>query len=227
MSAAPPSLTPAALGAALDGQRPAAGARIGLLGGSFNPAHEGHRQISEDALRHLGLDRVWWLVSPQNPLKSARNMAPLAERMASARRMAAGNRRILVTDLETRLGSTYTADTLTTLTRLLPRVRFVWLMGADNLIQVHQWQDWPQIFNSLPVAVFDRPTYSLVALSSKAARAFARYRLKERSARCLAEARPPAWVFIHCRLNPQSATEIRARQPAQEAVAGRRAQGNN
>ena len=227
MSVLPPSLTRAALGAALDGQVPPAGARVGLFGGSFNPAHEGHRQISEEALRRLGLDRVWWLVSPQNPLKPARGMAPLAERMASARRMASGNRRILVTALEGELGSAYTADTLKTLTRLLSRVHFVWLMGADNLIQVHHWQDWPQIFNSLPVAVFDRPTYSLGALSGKAARAFARYRLKERSARCLAEARPPAWVFIRCRLNSQSATEIRARQPVQETAAGRRAQGNN
>jgi nicotinate-nucleotide adenylyltransferase len=120
-----------------------------------------------------------------------------------------------VTGLEAQLGSAYTADTLRALTHLLPRVRFVWLMGADNLNQVHQWQDWPQIFNSLPVAVFDRPSYSFKALSSKAAQAFSGFRLKERSARDLAEARPPAWAFIRCRLNPQSATEIRARQPAQ------------
>jgi nicotinate-nucleotide adenylyltransferase len=227
MSARLPSLTPADLGATLDGQVPPPGARIGLLGGSFNPAHEGHRDISEEALRRLGLDRVWWLVSPQNPLKPTSGMAPVAERMASAHRMAEGERRIMVTALEGRLGSTYTADTLKALIHLLPRVRFVWLMGADNLIQVDQWQDWPRIFNALPVAVFDRPSYSLKALSSKAAHAFARYRLKERSARCLAEARPPAWVFIRCRLNSQSATEIRARQPAREESAGGWAQGNN
>jgi len=216
MSTGAPPLTPAALGAALDGQVPPAGARIGLFGGSFNPAHEGHRQISEEALRRLGLDRVWWLVSPQNPLKSSRDMAPLAERLAGARRMAAGDCRILVTDQETRLGSAYTADTLATLTRLLPRVRFVWLMGADNLIQVHQWQDWPQIFNRLPVAVFDRPSYSFKALSSKAAHAFERFRLRESAARHLAEAGPPAWAFIRCRLNRQSATEIRASQSARK-----------
>jgi len=155
---------------------------------------------------------VWWLVSPQNPLKSAQDMAPQAERIAAARRVA-DDPRILVTGLEARLGSSYTADTLRALTHLLPRVRFVWLMGADNLIQVDQWQDWPQIFNRLPVAVFDRPSYSLRALSGKAARAFARHRLDDRSVRRLAEARPPAWAFIRCRLNPQSATEIRARQP--------------
>ena len=213
MSAPLPCLTPAELSAALDGNLPWPGARIGLLGGSFNPAHEGHQEISGEALRRLGLDRVWWLVSPQNPLKSAQDMAPQAERMAAARRVA-DDPRILVTGLEARLGSAYTADTLRALTHLLPRVRFVWLMGADNLIQVDQWQDWPQIFNRLPVAVFDRPSYSLRALSGKAAHAFARHRLDDRSVRRLAEARPPAWAFIRCRLNPQSATEIRARQPA-------------
>lgn len=212
MPARLPSLTPADLGAALGGALPPPGARIGLLGGSFNPAHEGHLDITEAALQRLSLDRVWWLVSPQNPLKAADGMAPLAERLAGARRLAGGDRRILVTGLEAQLGSAYTADTLKALTALLPRVRFVWLMGADNLNQVHQWQDWPQIFNALPVAVFDRPSYSFKALSSKAAQAFARFRLKELSARHLAEARPPAWAFIRCRLNPQSATEIRARQ---------------
>ena len=214
MSARLPFLTPAAIAAELDGQLPPPGARIGLLGGSFNPAHGGHREISRDALRRLGLDRVWWLVSPQNPLKSPQEMAPLAQRMANARAVA-DDPRILVTGLETRLGSAYTADTLTALTHLLPRVRFVWLMGADNLIQVHKWQDWAQIFHTLPVAVFDRPSYSLRALSGMAAQAFARYRLSETSARRLAEARSPAWAFIRCRLNPQSATAIRARAPLQ------------
>lgn len=202
-------LTPSALGAALDGQRPPAGARIGLLGGSFNPAHEGHLEISRAALDRLGLDRVWWLVSPQNPLKSADGMAPLSERLASAR-AAARDPRILPTGLEAALGTAYTADTLRALARLMPRVKFVWLMGADNLIQVHKWQDWPQIFNTVAVAVFDRPSYASKALSGRAALSFARYRLKEGSARRLAEERPPAWVFIRCRLNPKSATEIRA-----------------
>jgi nicotinate-nucleotide adenylyltransferase len=226
MTPRPASLTPAALGAALGGHLPPPGAWIGLFGGSFNPAHDGHLEISREALRRLGLDRVWWLVSPQNPLKSASGMAPQADRLAAARAKAA-DRRILVTGLEAQLGSAYTADTLNTLTRLLPRVRFVWLMGADNLNQVHKWQDWPQIFNRLPVAVFDRPSYSLRALSSKAAQALARHRLKDSSARRLAEARPPAWVFIRCRLNPQSATEIRAREPVQENTGKRSALGNN
>ena len=202
-------LTPAALGAALDGRCPPDGARIGLLGGSFNPAHDGHLEISKAALRSLGLDRVWWLVSPQNPLKSSDDMAPLAARLASAQ-AAAKDPRILPTGLETALGTAYTADTLQALVRLLPRVHFVWLMGADNLIQVHKWQHWPQIFNTVAVAVFDRPSYASRALSGRAALSFARYRLKEGSARRLAEERPPAWVFIRCRLNPRSATEIRA-----------------
>ena len=216
-----PPLTPAELAAELDGRLPPAGARIGLFGGSFNPAHEGHLEISREALTRLGLDGVWWLVSPQNPLKSATEMASLDARLAAAHRLA-DDPRILVTALETRLGSAFTADTLQSLVTLLPRVNFVWLMGADNLIQVHEWQDWQKIFHTLPVAVFDRPTYSLRALSGKAARTFARYRLKDSSARRLAEARPPAWAFIRCRLNPQSATEIRARTPLQESPAGDR-----
>jgi len=220
-----PYLTPAELAAELDGRLPPPGARIGLLGGSFNPAHDGHREISREALTRLGLDRVWWLVSPQNPLKPADGMASQADRLASARAVA-DDPRILPTGLESRLGSAYTADTLRSLTRLMPRVRFVWLMGADNLDQVHLWQDWPQIFNSLAVAVFDRPSYASKALSSKAARAFARFRLKETSARRLAEARSPAWAFIRCRLNPQSATAIRAREPMQE-IGKRNAPGSN
>ncbi len=212
-------LTPAALGAALGGQVPPAGARIGLLGGSFNPAHEGHLEISQEALKRLGLDRVWWLVSPQNPLKPRHGMAPMAERLASARALAQ-DPRILPTGLEAGLGTSYTADTLRALAGLLPRVRFVWLMGADNLIQVHHWQDWQQIFNTVAVAVFDRPSYAFRALSGRAALSFARYRLHEGSARRLAEERPPAWVFIRCRLNPQSATDIRAASDRQSRAAG-------
>ena len=202
-------LTPAQLGDALEGRLPPAGARIGLLGGSFNPAHEGHLELSQTALARLGLDSVWWLVSPQNPLKSPRGMAPQAERLAGCRALAR-DPRILATDLETRLGTAFTADTLQALVRLLPRVHFVWLMGADNLIQVNHWQAWQQIFNTVAVAVFDRPSYASRALSGRAALSFARYRLKEGSARRLAEERPPAWVFIRSRLNPQSATDIRA-----------------
>jgi len=185
--------------------------RIGILGGSFNPAHRGHLDISLKALRQLGLDQVWWLVSPQNPLKPADGMAPFAERLAAARRLAR-NPRIRVTDLEQRLGSRYTAESLKLLRRRFPETRFVWLMGADNLAQIAQWRDWQQIFHLVPIAVFARPSYCFKALAAKAARRFARYRLKEGAGRRLATSEPPAWLFVHGRLNPISATEIRRRR---------------
>lgn len=185
--------------------------RIGILGGSFNPAHRGHLDISLKALRQLGLDQVWWLVSPQNPLKPADGMAPLAERLSAARRMAR-DPRIRVTDLEQRLGSRFTAESLKLLRRRFPETRFVWLMGADNLAQIAQWRDWQQIFHLVPIAVFARPSYCFKALAAKAARRFARYRLKEGAGRRLATSEPPAWLFVHGRLNPISATEIRRRR---------------
>jgi nicotinate-nucleotide adenylyltransferase len=184
--------------------------RVGLLGGSFNPAHSGHRHLSEQALKRLALDRVWWLVSPQNPLKPEAGMAPFAERLASAR-TAARNPRIVVTDIEARLGTRYTADTLAALTMRFPRLRFVWLMGADNLIQIPQWKHWSWIFNTVPVAIFGRPSYSLRALAGKAARRYRHHRLPERAAAGLADEAPPAWVFCRMRLDPTSATAIRAR----------------
>ncbi len=183
--------------------------RIGLLGGSFNPAHAGHRHLSLEAIRHLRLDGVWWLVSPQNPLKPHDGMASLAERLAGARRLAR-HPKLLVSDLETRLGTIYTADTLRRLTRLFPHVRFVWLMGADNLIQISRWERWHEIFKSVPVAVFARPSYCLKALASVAAHRFDRFRTSERRAVRLAGRNPPRWVFLHTRLHPASATRIRA-----------------
>ena len=153
---------------------------------------------------------MWWLVSPQNPLKATDGMAPLAERMASARAVA-GHPRILVTDLEIRLGTRFTADTLRALTRRYARTRFVWLMGADNLIQLPQWQHWTRIFHLAPIAIFDRPTYSQRALSGTAASHFARHRMVERQAGRLADCRPPVWVFLHSRLHWASATKLRER----------------
>ena len=193
----------------LGGRLPAPGQRIGLLGGSFNPAHRGHLEISRAALDRLGLDRVWWLVSPQNPLKAAHDMAPLETRLASARALAR-DPRILALALESALGTVYTADTVTALVGRFARARFVWLMGADNLIQVSDWKNWETIFRTVAVAVFDRPSYSLGALAATAARRFARRRLPESAARTLAERAPPVWVFVHQRLNPQSSTGIRA-----------------
>jgi len=215
-----PLATPARLAARLGARLPAPGRRIGILGGSFNPAHEGHRQASLEALRRLGLDQVWWLVSPQNPLKREAGMAPLAERLAGARRIAR-HPRILVTDIESLLGTRYTADTLRALVDRLRRRRFVWLMGADNLIQIVRWEDWSRIFHTLPVAVLARPTYSLRASSAKAAQRFRRRRLPEARARHLPEQRTPAWAFLHIRLSPLSATDIRQRRSTGlAAVAG-------
>ena len=210
---------------ALGGRLPAPGQRIGLLGGSFNPAHAGHLEISRAALGRLGLDRVWWLVSPQNPLKPLSDMAPLAPRLAGARAQARDSR-ILALALESALGSAYTADTVTLLVRRFPHCRFVWLMGADNLIQVSDWKDWETIFRTIAVAVFDRPSYSLRALAATAARRFAHRRLPESAARGLAQRTPPAWVFIHQRLSPESSTRIRAATQNRARRARMRAAGS-
>lgn len=163
------------------------------------------------ALKRLKLDEVWWLVSPQNPLKPVDGMAPFAERMAGARAIAR-HPRIRVTGIEADLGTTYTAETLRQLTRRFPHDRFIWLMGADNLAQIHQWKDWQQIFNTVAVAVFDRPSYCLRALASPAAHRFSRNRVPESASRALGRRRPPAWVFLVGPLNPLSATAIRARR---------------
>jgi nicotinate-nucleotide adenylyltransferase len=183
--------------------------RVGLLGGSFNPAHQGHADITMAALERLGLDQVWWLVSPQNPLKPIRGMAPFETRMAGARAFMR-HPRVRITDVEGRLGTRFTADTLARLAKAFPRTRFVWLMGADNLVQIARWENWQQIFRTVSIAVFARPTYCFQALSGKAARRFARRRLAARSAGLLARNQPPAWAFLFTRLNPTSASAIRA-----------------
>jgi ribosome silencing factor RsfS/YbeB/iojap/nicotinate (nicotinamide) nucleotide adenylyltransferase len=179
--------------------------------------------ISELALKLLDLDQIWWLVSPQNPLKPVGGMAPFPVRLAGARRIAKADRRIFVTDLESRLGSSrYTADTLKGLRRRFPQLRFVWLMGGDNLVQIPRWERWPEIFRTVPIAVFDRPAYSLKALSGAAAKRFARYRVPPSDERRLAEVEPPAWVFFHTRLDDRSATRIRSER--NEISSNRRAE---
>ncbi|RTR17415.1 nicotinate-nucleotide adenylyltransferase [Azospirillum griseum] len=185
-----------------------AGLTIGLLGGSFNPAHDGHRDISLYALKTLGLDRVWWLVSPQNPLKAQAGMAPLPERLAEAWTVAA-HPRIEVTAIETALKTRFTADTLAALIRKFPKTRFVWLMGADNLRQIPRWRAWTRIFESVPVAVFARPTYCLNALSGQAAQRYRRRRVSVCGVKGLARQKRPAWAFLRNPLNPASATAIR------------------
>ncbi len=184
-------------------------ARVGILGGSFNPAHTGHLHISRLALKLLKLDEIWWLVSPQNPLKPQEGMASMEDRLKSARAMARG-RQFRVTGMEQELGTQYTADTLKALKTKFSKTRFVWIMGADNLIDIARWNDWMEIFQTVPVAVFGRPAYSFRALFSQAARRFARNRLNESRAALLVDKKPPAWVFLHIPLSTVSATRIRA-----------------
>lgn len=191
-----------------DEPRPAPRRRIGLLGGSFNPAHQGHRSISLQAMKQLRLDQVWWLVSPQNPLKEAKGMAPLEQRMASARSVAAGHPRLVVTDLEQRLGTRYSIDTLRWLTRRC-RARFVWLIGADILLQLPQWRNWRRLVGLVPIAVVDREPYSYHALAGPVARRYAGSRRPERDAPRLADDDPPAWVFLRLRRQEASSTAIR------------------
>jgi nicotinate-nucleotide adenylyltransferase len=184
--------------------------RIGLFGGSFNPAHRGHLHVARMALRALDLDQIWLLVSPQNPLKAADGMAPLTERLAGMRALAAGDRRLWASALEGDLDTRYTAETLAMLRRRFPRARFVWLMGADNLAQLSRWERWSSIFHTAGVAVFDRPSYARFALASKAARRYARHRATAHSTRRLATQRLPRWAFLHSRLDQASASSIRA-----------------
>ncbi|MGI9504357.1 MAG: nicotinate-nucleotide adenylyltransferase [Geminicoccaceae bacterium] len=185
--------------------------RVGLLGGSFNPAHEGHRAISLEAIQRLGLDRVWWLVSPQNPLKSKDDMAGFPKRMASAEEMAGGHPKILVTDLERKLGAQYSVDTVRRLKRD-GNCRFVWLIGSDNLLQLPKWRDWQDLLNLVPIAVFDREPYSYKALAGRVARAYASCRLDPRHAGDLVGTAPPAWVYFRLRRHRISSTQIRSRQ---------------
>jgi nicotinate-nucleotide adenylyltransferase len=184
--------------------------RIGLLGGSFNPAHEAHRQISLTALKRLGLDRVWWLVSPSNPLKDTTKLPSLAQRVSEAKTIA-DHPRIDVTGYSGESKSPYTVDLLTELKRRFPNVNFVWLMGADNLAGFHHWREWPRIFTLMPVAVLDRPGYRLKARASQAALRFADYYIDESDARGLALLLPPSWTLLSHPLSTLSSTELRTK----------------
>jgi len=186
----------------------APGMRIGLLGGSFNPPHEGHALVTRLALRRLALDRVWWLVTPQNPLKSQAGLAALAARVGAARRLAA-SARVAVTDIETEIGARYTYDTLAWLRRRAPPVRFVWIMGADNLRQFHLWRHWRRIADLVPIAVVDRPGSTLKAMASPAAVALSRWRAPEREAARFAARPPPALLFLHGPRSELSSTILR------------------
>jgi nicotinate-nucleotide adenylyltransferase len=181
--------------------------KVGLLGGSFNPAHPGHRAISLEAIKRLRLDRVCWLVSPQNPLKPARGMASFASRVASAKSVAR-HPKIVVSDFEQRVGTRYSVDTVSRLQRSC-RARFIWLMGADILLELPRWHAWQELVKRLPIAVFDRQPYSYPALRSRMAQRYRRGRRAERTAPALAEEETPAWVYLHTRRQLESSTEIR------------------
>jgi nicotinate-nucleotide adenylyltransferase len=184
--------------------------RVGLFGGSFNPAHEGHAHVAETALQRLKLDRVIWLVSPQNPLKPSHETADLAHRLAGARRVAGGPA-MIVSDAETKFGSQYTIDTIRALKARFPGVHFVWIMGADSLADFHRWRGWTQIMREVPVAVVSRPWIALKSRFSPAARRFARFRKPSYQAASLPLSKPPAWVFLRGPLNFQSSTSLRER----------------
>ena len=186
-----------------------AGQVIGLLGGSFVPPHEGHVHISKAALKRFGLDHLWWLVSPGNPLKE-HGPAPLPDRMQAARALMQ-HPRVTVTDIEAHLGTRYTAQTIAALRRRYPGVRFVWVMGADNLAQFHRWQDWRWIIETVPVAVIARPGQRLGARRSKAAKVYRQARITGRGAQVLGLLKAPAWSFINVPLSDQSSSAIRAR----------------
>lgn len=184
------------------------GQRIGLFGGSFNPAHYGHYMVARYALKRLELDFVWWMVSPQNPLKDPSETGEYAGRLAFTRQVAR-HPRFAVTGIEKQMGSRTTAETLRGLAPLLRRGRFVWIMGADSFASLHRWHDWLEIASALPLAVLARPGYSLRALGGPAATRFSEHQIPSESAARLADSRPPAWCFIPMPLRPESSTAIR------------------
>jgi nicotinate-nucleotide adenylyltransferase len=184
------------------------GMRVGLLGGSFNPPHATHRSISRFAVKRLQLDRVWWLITPGNPLKQPGGLRDLDARADAARRIV-NDPRIDVSCLESVIGTQYTVDTISYLRRRACGLRFVWIMGADNLAQFHRWKNWRRIASEVPIAVIDRPPQSLRALAAPAAQALARYRIPESEAGGLADRRAPAWVFLTGMKSPLSSTGLR------------------
>jgi nicotinate-nucleotide adenylyltransferase len=193
------------------------GLRIGLFGGTFDPPHAAHRAACLLAMQRLGLDRVWWLVTPGNPLKDTCGLSPLAERMAAAQKLA-NNPRIVVTGVEAEMRTRYTYDSVRQLIARCPGVHFVWIMGADNLRSFHRWQKWRAIADLIPIAVVDRVGPSLYAMAGTAAQALSRFRIRETAAKSLPRCKPPAWVFLHGLKSPLSSTELRALRAKPKSV---------
>ena len=193
-----------------------AGQVVGLLGGSFDPAHDGHVHITKTALKRFGLARIWWLVSPGNPLKQ-NGPAPMPQRLADARAIMQ-HPRVAVTDIEARLGTRYTAQTIAGLMRRYPEVRFVWLMGADNLAQFHHWRDWRWIMETVPIGVLARPNDRISARLSKAARIYKGVMLQGPQSGVLGRRDAPAWCFVNLPMSDMSSSAIRAK--AGQAVKG-------
>lgn len=183
--------------------------RIGLFGGSFNPAHDGHRLVALQCLARLGLDAMWLLVSPGNPLKDHAELAPLARRVTETRALM-DHPDIKVTGFEAAHGFRYSFDTMSFLKEACPGTRFVWVMGADNLGQFHEWERWQDIAGLMPMAIYARPGSNLRATFSKAATALKKYRIPEAEAASIADRQPPAWVYLHGMMSRQSSTAIRA-----------------
>ena len=193
--------------------------RIGLFGGTFDPPHGAHLGASLLAMKRLKLDRMWWLVTPGNPLKDTRGLAPLDQRIASARALA-HHPRIEITSFEAVINARYTHDTLKFLLRRCPGVRFVWVMGADNLRSFYRWQKWREIASLIPIAVVDRMGSSFYATAGRAGQALMRFRVPEETATSLPDCKPPAWVYLHGLKSPLSSTALRALRTAKVRVRG-------
>ena len=184
---------------------------VGLFGGSFNPPHKGHKNICLYTLNFLGLNQLWCLVSPQNPLKQKKDLASLDERVEKTKKMLK-HPKICVTDIEKKYKTYYTIDTIKKLLIRFPKNKFIWIMGADNLIQIIKWKDWEKIFYKVSIVVIDRPGYGLKSRLSIAAQRFSKYKIQNSEAKRILTQKPPAWIFLQPRLDKSASTKIRSKK---------------